>query len=272
MTIRAVLLDLDDTLFDHRHGARQALTDVRGLHRCFDTVDPAALEQSHHRILEELHLDVLAGRIDLDGARAERFRRLYQAAGVEADAGLVAKTATTYREQYLAARQPVEWADGFLAAVRARATVVIVSNNLLEEQQAKLRHCRLDRYVDVLVVSEEAGVSKPAPGIFAIALERARVQACEAVMVGDSWTNDVEGARAAGIRAVWFNRDGQAAPDPSVPVLRSLEPSPQAWRVIFGDPEGGDSVGPTFRSGVAETTIKSAVGGPTTERARVRRP
>jgi FMN phosphatase YigB (HAD superfamily) len=30
----------------------------------------------------------------------------------------------------------------------------------------------------------------------------------ETVMIGDSWTADVEGARSAGIRAIWFNRTG----------------------------------------------------------------
>jgi putative hydrolase of the HAD superfamily len=84
-------------------------------------------------------------------------------------------------------------------------------------------------------VSEEAGVSKPDPRIFEMALERANARAGEAVMVGDSWANDVEGARAAGIRAVWFNRDGRLAPDPAVPVLRSLAPSVETWRVIFGE-------------------------------------
>lgn len=235
MNVRAVLCDLDDTLFDHRHCARTALGAVRQLHVCFTALDPEALELSHAEILEALHLDVLAGKVSLDTARIERFRRLYAAAGVEADADLATHAAVTYRDGYIAARQAIPGAEAFLAAVRERATVVVITNNLLKEQQAKLRHCGLDRYVDVLVVSEEAGVSKPEPRIFEIALERAGASAGEAVMLGDSWANDVEGARAAGIRAVWFNRGGEAPPDPAVPVISSLEPSPALWRLLFGD-------------------------------------
>lgn len=42
-------------------------------------------------------------------------------------------------------------------------------------------------------------------------------------MLGDSWTNDVLGARAAGIRAVWFNRFAQPNPEPDrVPEIESL--------------------------------------------------
>ena len=235
--IRAVLLDLDDTLFDHQHCAREALLGVRGLHDGLAGLDPPALESAHSKILEELHLEVLAGRLKLDAARVERFRRLYLAAGVEADGALVSQTAESYRTRYIQARKPIEGAAAFLEAIRARAKVVIVSNNLLHEQQEKLRGCGLDRYVDVLVVSEDVGFSKPHPRIFEIALERAGVRPSESVMVGDSWTNDVQGARALGIRAVWFNRNGRPAPDPDVPVLRSLQISPETWLMIFGEPE-----------------------------------
>lgn len=245
MSVRAVLCDLDDTLFDHQHCARQALSGVRGLHPCFEGVDPAALEQSHSSVLEALHLEVLAGRLDLDAARVERFRRLYEAAGVQADAELAAGAAAAYRQAYIGARRPVEGAARFMAAVRTRASLVIVSNNLLQEQQDKLRQCGLDQHVDILVVSEEVGVSKPGARIFEVALDRAGVAPGDAVMFGDSWTNDVEGARGAGIRAVWFNRDGREAPDPSVPVIRSLEPSPETWRVLFGDPPSPGLRGPS---------------------------
>ena len=231
--VRAVLFDLDDTLFDHRHCARSALEGVRRLHTCFDRFDDARLEAAHAQILEELHLDVLAGRLDIDSARIERFRRLYGRAGIEADTPLAARAAAMYRDQYILARTPVQGAIPLLAAVREHAQVVIVSNNLLEEQQAKLRHCGLDRYVDVLVVSGEVGASKPDPRIFTTALHRADVAASEAVMVGDSWANDIEGARRIGIAAIWFNRTETPPPDPDVPTIHSLEPAEAVMEVIF---------------------------------------
>ena len=52
-------------------------------------------------------------------------------------------------------------------------------------------------------------MAKPDPRIFAIALERLGCAAADAVMIGDSWPADIEGARAAGVRAIWFNRSGQ---------------------------------------------------------------
>jgi len=232
--IRAVLFDLDDTLFDHQQCARAALTGIRGLHSCFAAFDADRLEATHSGILETLHLEVLAGRLDLNRARVERFRRLYAVAGVDADPALSVRTAALYRDRYIEARTEVRGAAVLLEALHEHARVVIISNNLLAEQQAKLRHCGLDRHLDVLVVSEEAGCSKPDPRIFAIALRRAQVTASEAVMVGDSWENDIAGARAVGIGAIWFNRHGSEAPEPGVETITSLEPTHEVVRVILG--------------------------------------
>jgi putative hydrolase of the HAD superfamily len=233
--LHAVLFDLDDTLFDHWHSARTALGVVRSSHACFDRVPLDDLEQAHGALLEALHADVIAGRIGLDEARHERFRRLFAGAGVLAEEDLVAATAGLYRAQYLAARRAVEGAAALLPLVRRRARVGIVSNNVFQEQEEKLRCCGLAAFVDALVVSERVGASKPDPAIFHAALESLRCRPSEAVMIGDSWPADVKGAEAAGIRAIWFNRHGLIAPEPDrgVPELRALQPVDFALRMIF---------------------------------------
>jgi HAD superfamily hydrolase (TIGR01509 family) len=222
--LRAVLFDLDDTLFDHRHCAREALSAVHQSHMCFSAIPFDDFVRAHADHLESLHLQVLAGTLDLDAAREERFRRLFQLAGT--DGAGAAAAAAFYRERYIAARRPIPGAPALLAGLRADARIAVISNNLLAEQREKMRQCGLDRHVDVLVVSEEVGKSKPDPAIFGVALDRLEVEASDALMIGDSWAADIEGARAAGIAAIWFNPGGLPAPDPTaaVPELRMLEP------------------------------------------------
>jgi len=67
------------------------------------------------------------------------------------------------------------------------------------------RHHRLE--VDVAVGSTTHGRIKPHPSIFESALAALDVRPEEAVMVGDSYTDDVEGARALGIRAILVDRE-----------------------------------------------------------------
>jgi putative hydrolase of the HAD superfamily len=76
------------------------------------------------------------------------------------------------------------------------------------------------RLVDGVVTSADTGVAKPGRAMFERALAVAGARPEEALHVGDSVENDVEGARAAGIRAVLVRRDG-AAPD-GVEAIRSL--------------------------------------------------
>ena len=231
--VTAVLFDLDDTLFDHAHCARTALGAIRASHASLSAIDPLQLEQTHSHILEELHGDVAVGRLSLDVARTERFRRLFRSAGFEPDDALSAATAAAYRQSYITSRRAVEGAAALLEGVRVHARVGIVTNNLVAEQREKLRDCGLDRHIDVLIASEEAGVSKPDAAIFALALERLGCAAHEAVMVGDSWENDIVGAQSAGIRAVWFNPHGEQPPDAGVAVLRAFVPVRRALEVIF---------------------------------------
>ncbi len=230
--LRGVLFDLDDTLFDHQHGARAALQCVHAAHAPFLATPFEEFERAHAEQLEALHLQVLAGTIDIDAARIERFRRLFLQTG---DAGEAAATAAAlYRESYIGVRQAVAGAHELLAALRQRVRIAVVSNNLLAEQQQKMAQCGLAPLVDALVVSEDVGFTKPDRRIFQVALDRLALAPHDVVMVGDSWPADVIGAKQAGIAAVWFNPRQLPSPNPDleVPELHSLHPVDQAIDVI----------------------------------------
>lgn len=214
--MRAFLFDLDDTLFDHRYATRIALNAIRSRLSPLAALALDALEEQHGLVLEELHQRVLAGEIDVDAARLERFRRLVAMQGTAVDEHTLAAAAQAYREAYVGARRAVTGAVELLQALRAHGRIAVVSNNVEAEQQAKMSVCGIDRHIDALVVSEAVGVTKPDPAIFAIALERLGVGASDAVMIGDSWSADIEGACAAGIRAIWYNPLGRECPNPAL--------------------------------------------------------
>jgi putative hydrolase of the HAD superfamily len=131
-----------------------------------------------------------------------------------------------------------EAGDVFLAVRNALALnepgatrpIGIVTNGPVEVQRAKVDLLGVDSFVDFIIISEEFGVAKPDPRIFAEALRLAGVPAAEAVFVGDSPEFDMLGARAAGIPAVWINRHGlpwQESGPPPVRELRSLGDLPK---------------------------------------------
>ena len=235
--VQVVLADLDDTLFDHAHATRQALARLREIEPRWAAWPVREFEARHSEILELLHQDVLTGRLTVDAARVERFHRLLAAApgAQRATAARAVEIAMAYRAEYERGWQPVPGALELLNALADDGIrVAVVTNNLAAEQRLKVRRCGLDRYLTALVTSEEVGAMKPAAAIFTAALRAASADAAGAVMLGDGWPTDIAGARAAGIRAVWFNRLGAAAPDADVPQLRSLLPTRDAVAVLRG--------------------------------------
>lgn len=83
---------------------------------------------------------------------------------------------------------------------------VVVSNGAVRQQEGKIRRTGLDRYIADWVISEEAGVRKPDPRIFALAAQRVRMPLRGAWVVGDGPEADIGGAVAAGLPSVWLHR------------------------------------------------------------------
>jgi HAD superfamily hydrolase (TIGR01549 family) len=229
-----LLFDLDDTLFDHRHSSRCGLDAIWREYPYFAAVTPDEFERRHSEILEELHARVLRAELTMDQARVERFGRLFDGVGHTPIEDTVHLAASRYRQVYIESRQPVPGAVSLLAWLRPFVRIAIITNNIVAEQVEKLEACGMTAFVDVLVASEEAGVSKPDPAIFEIALGRLGCSPEEALMIGDSWSADILGARAAGLSCVWFNRLGVPCPDSTLArELRSLEPAEEVGRFLL---------------------------------------
>jgi putative hydrolase of the HAD superfamily len=119
---------------------------------------------------------------------------------------------------------PFPDAPGALAALRERGHDTIVVSNWDCSLPDWLGPTGLLELVTGVVTSADAGVAKPDPAIFRRALELAGVGGSGAVHVGDSLDNDVEGARAVGIRPILVQRDGE--PPAGVEAVRLLTELP----------------------------------------------
>jgi len=85
-----------------------------------------------------------------------------------------------------------------------------------------LRGLSIADLFDTITISSLAHAAKPSPKIFELALEQHAVEPGEAMHVGDSVRDDVEGATKAGLRAVLLARQGKQAP-PDVQTIRILD-------------------------------------------------
>jgi len=113
-----------------------------------------------------------------------------------------------------------------VSAVRELARVAMLSNTQTFGLDL-LERLGITERIRVRILSAELGCLKPEPAAFEAVQRKLGLFPGNLVMVGDSWTDDVEGALEAGWTAVWVNREGKPRPDhdPELPLyeVRSLD-------------------------------------------------
>ncbi len=94
--------------------------------------------------------------------------------------------------------------------------------NQPSDVRAAMRRDGLEPFFEAWAISDDLGVSKPDPRLFALALDLAGAEPGRAVMVGDRLDYDVRPAKSAGMRAVWMLR-GEAPDEPTAAQLAEAD-------------------------------------------------
>lgn len=104
--------------------------------------------------------------------------------------------------------------DGALEFVRRLkrsipdARIYIASNGATINAKGRMASTGLDKYIDYLFISEEMGVTKPDAAFFDICLDRIAEPKSSCIMIGDSLSSDMLGAKNASLDSVWFMPSG----------------------------------------------------------------
>ncbi|MEU3726655.1 HAD family hydrolase [Streptomyces sp. NPDC031705] len=214
MPIRAVLWDIDDTLFDYTGadaaGLAAHLREEGMAGRHGSPLDALAL----WRRLTELHwARFAAGEVTFQGQRQDRVRDFLgrpAMTAVQADAWF-----ERYVEHYKAAWVLFPDVLPVLDALARTHRHGVLSNSSAANQDPKLRHLGLRDRFEVLVCAAELGVSKPDAAAFLAACRALALPPEEVAYVGDQPEIDARGARDAGLTAVWLDREGGRGPGPA---------------------------------------------------------
>ena len=160
----------------------------------------------------------------LEGSDPERLERLRDRCAEEMRRalGIDGLDHATARRAMLGSLEFTAYPDVLpaLGELRERGVTLVVASNWDCSLPDWLAPTGILDLVDGVVTSAEVGEAKPSPRVFERALAVARVPPGEALHVGDKVDNDVQGAAAAGVRAVLLQRESD--PPAGVETIRSL--------------------------------------------------
>ncbi len=219
--IRAITLDLDDTLWEVGPVIRRAEAE---LWAWLDEHYPAIGERFTPGDVAAIRDEVVAEH--WDSSHDFRFLRKTVLGRLATGSGYTTDLVEDAFAVFDAARNQVDLfpdVEPALTELKARFTVVAVTNGNACLERIGIRHL-----FDDVVTAVDAGVAKPARPIFDEAVRRARADADEVLHVGDHPEIDIEGAAGAGLRTAWMNRaehdwpEHLAPPDATVTTITEV--------------------------------------------------
>lgn len=110
-----------------------------------------------------------------------------------------------------------------LESLSKKYTLAVISNAMSDVPRRAMKRSGLEKHLKAVVISRDLGIRKPDPEIFRFTLNNLGIESCRAVHVGDSLEDDVQGAKNAGMRAIWIERARQEINVQPDHIIHSIE-------------------------------------------------
>lgn len=206
--IYTIFVDLDDTIWDFTANSKVALKAVYERYQLDNQCSYDVFIKEYLLINEQLWSLYHHGKIEKDFLKRERFRASFERCGIICE--YPERFDYDYLETIVTLKKVVAGAPKLLQHLKKRGSVNVLSNGFANLQFRKLQSAGLDRYIDLMVLSDDIGVTKPDKRLFDYALEKAKANAETTLMIGDNYDADILGAYNAGWKTIFFNRRGES--------------------------------------------------------------
>ena len=201
MRYRAVLIDIDDTLFDFRQSSFEALIKTfaaMGLPFTWD--DMPVYEQFNNRMWQAFE----RGEIEKKEIYVTRFRDYFDFVGLDADPVFANDF---YLKRLGEGKAFMPNAEALLRALHGTYKVFVVTNGDTVTQLKRIETSGFSPYFDGVFISEQMGTKKPEKAFFdQVFAEIGEEYRDCCLLVGDSLSSDMQGGRNAGIPTCFYGK------------------------------------------------------------------
>lgn len=208
--MKALILDVDDTLYDQIQPFRQAVN----AHLDFDNVWMDDLYLAFRKRADEVFEAATSGAMSLADSHLYRMKMALLDLGYEVSDETAMAIQQTYQTNQGSLTLSPEFEAIFDWCQEEGIELGVITNGPHLHQLRKIQSMNLTRWIDEknILISEQVGVSKPCVRIFRLMEERLSRSGDALCYLGDSYENDVIGAKEAGWQAVWLNHRRRTAP------------------------------------------------------------
>jgi len=203
-----IFFDADDTLLDFRRAERGALTDALtrfGIEATEEIISRySEINLGFWKLLE-------LGKTTKPVLKLERFRVLCEEFSFSAD---YLELANAYMERLATKAYLIEGAEDICKTLSKRCKLYVVTNGAKDIQQSRFGASGLEKYFSGVFISDDIGYEKPDIRFFEH-VERTLgvVDRKKALLVGDSLSSDMKGAKNFGVDSCYFDPRGKGYPE-----------------------------------------------------------
>lgn len=202
--VEGLLIDIDNTIYPYEPAHQTALKAALDQLAEISGVNVQLLEKGYYRAKEMVHC-----RLADTGSSHNRllyFQRMCEDLGLPS-VPTACHLRDAYWDQFFQAMRLDEGVIEFLESLGS-TPICWITDFTAEVQFRKISRLGLDRFARYVVTSEEAGVEKPHPRLFRLALSKLGLAPESVCAIGDSYDKDILGAMSLGMSAIWLNRGG----------------------------------------------------------------
>ena len=222
--VKSIFLDLDDTILDFRRAERRAISET--LRRFGIDPTPAVVDRYHELNRQQWEL-LEEGKLTRPQVLTRRFDLLFGELGVDRSSQ---EAQAAYEAQLSQGHFFMPGARELLETLAPRYDLYLATNGTPVVQTGRIQSAGIAPYFKDIFISERLGANKPSPAFFQACFAAIpNFDPAAALVVVDSLTSDIRGARNVGLRSCWYNPEDlpsrpDIVPDYTIHALEELPP------------------------------------------------
>lgn len=202
MSIKGILLDIDNTLYNYKNSHDFAFHSVINFAKEFMCVDEDVFIKAYGIARESINQDLAETASSHN--RLLYFQRTCENLCINPLIwGL--KLYDVYWDAFLDSIQLSDGVMEFLEQSSKKYKICFLTDLTAHIQYRKIEKLNLARFVSSIVTSEESGAEKPHPYMFMLAANKLNLPMSQVIMIGDNYDKDILGANRLGIKSIFIN-------------------------------------------------------------------